>query len=123
MGIPYGARVNERWFLNHPGFHGGAYVLAYLEDTSDRHPRPEEWCDEDCRECPHNFEPDVLLEISDCYKRIELEMDFDTEAGRQNSLHKLDTLIAALRVFRTGLVEEFDEYDRRERELAELKGE
>jgi hypothetical protein len=85
MGIPYGARVSERWFLNNPGFLGGAYVLAFLEDTSGQHPRPEEWCSEDCREC--------------------------------------DTLIAALRVFRTGLVEEFDEYDRRERELAELKGE
>jgi hypothetical protein len=34
MGIPYRARVNERWFLNLPGFHGGAYVVAYVEDTS-----------------------------------------------------------------------------------------
>jgi hypothetical protein len=123
MAIPYGARVSERWFLNQPGFHGGAYVLAYLEDTSELHPRPEEWCDEDCRECPHNFEPDSLLEIADCRERIELEMDFGTEAGRMNSLHKLDTLIAALRVFRTGLAEEFAEYERRERELAEIKGE
>ena len=24
--FPYRARVNERWFLNLPGFHGGAYV-------------------------------------------------------------------------------------------------
>jgi hypothetical protein len=40
-----------------------------------------------------------------------------------NSLHKLDTLITALRVFRARLVEEFDEYDRRERDLEELKGE
>ncbi len=34
MGIPYRARVNERWFLNLPGFHGGAYVVAYVEDTT-----------------------------------------------------------------------------------------
>ena len=26
MGLPYRARVDERWFLNLPGFHGGAYV-------------------------------------------------------------------------------------------------
>lgn len=64
-----------------------------------------------------------MLEISDCSRRIELEFDFETEAERQNSLHKLDTLITALRVFRTGLVEEFAEYVRRERKLAELKGE
>ena len=36
MGIPYRARVNERWFLNLPGFHGGAYVVAYVEDTRAR---------------------------------------------------------------------------------------
>ena len=35
MGIPYRARVNERWFLNLPGFHRGAYIVAYVEDTTD----------------------------------------------------------------------------------------
>jgi hypothetical protein len=65
MGIPYRARVNERWFLNLPGFHGGAYVVAYAEDTS----------------------------------------------------------ISALRVFRTGVEAEFEHYDRRERELWELRNE
>jgi hypothetical protein len=48
---------------------------------------------------------------------------FALERRHENSLHKLDTLIAALRVFRKGLEEEFAEYDRRERELEELKGE
>jgi hypothetical protein len=123
MEILHGVRVSERWFLNLPGFHGGAYVLAYLEDTSELHPRPEEWCDADCRECSHNFEPDYTLEISDCHDRIQLQFDFETEAERQNSLHKLDTLIAALRVFRAGIEAEQAEYERRERELEELKGE
>ena len=36
MGLPYRARVDERWFLNLPGFHGGAYVVAYVEDTRER---------------------------------------------------------------------------------------
>jgi hypothetical protein len=35
MGIPYRARVNESWFLNLPGLHAGAYVVAYVEDTSE----------------------------------------------------------------------------------------
>ena len=74
-------------------------------------------------DCPHNFEPDVELEIADCNKRVKLEFDFDSEEGRRNSLHKLDTLIAALRVLRTGLEQEQAEYVRRERELKELKGE
>jgi len=32
-------RVNERWFLNLPGFRGGAYVMAFVEDTSEYGPR------------------------------------------------------------------------------------
>lgn len=122
MAIPYRARVNERWFLNLPGFHGGAYVVAYVENTSERPVMtcgPD--CDDDCDECPDNFEPQVVLEIADCQRRINLEFDVDTEQGRANSLHKLETLIVALRVFRAALVAEFPEYDRRERELEELK--
>src|SRR6476660_5379184 len=115
MGIPYRARVNERVFLNLPGFHGGAYILAYVEDTSDR--GLVECDDPACIQCPRNFEPRIILELADCYRRIELEFELDSEAERANSLHKLDTLLAALRVFRRGLVDEFEEYDRREREL------
>ncbi len=122
MGIPYRARVNERWFLNLPGFHGGAYVVAYVEDTSECGPRSEPYCEDDCPDCPHNFEPRLILEIADCYKRVNLDFDLDLEEARANSLHKLDTLISALRVFRTGLVEEAAQYERRERELKELKG-
>jgi hypothetical protein len=115
MGIPYRARVNERVFLNLPGFHGGAYVLAYLEDTRER--GLIECDDPACTRCPRNFEPQIVLELADCYRQIELEFELDSEEGRANSLHKLDTLLAALRVFRKGLVDEFEEYDRREREL------
>ena len=95
--IPYRARVNERWFLNLPGFHGGAYVLAYVEDTSGRGLQHCEECDE-CE--PDNFEPRTILEIADCDRRIELEFEVYSERRRANSLHKLDTLITALRVFR-----------------------
>ena len=34
--VPYRARVDRRAFLNLPGWHAGAYVNAYLEDTSGR---------------------------------------------------------------------------------------
>ena len=115
MGMPYRARVNERWFLNLPGFHGGAYVVAYVEDTRARG-LVECDCDRDGCELMCNFEPRMILEIADCTTRINLEFDVDSEAGRENSLHKLDTLLAALRVFRGGIVAEFDEYDRREGE-------
>jgi hypothetical protein len=122
VGIPYRARVNERVFLNLPGFHGGAYVLAYVEDTSERGLIRASGCDdESCTRCPHNFEPRMILELADCTNRIELEFDVDSEAGRTNSLHKLDTLVAALRVFRQGVVAEFEPYDRRQRELDALR--
>ena len=55
----------------------------------------------------------TILEIADCSRRIELEFDIDSERGRENSLHKLDTLVRALRLFREGLVAEFEPYDRR----------
>ncbi len=123
MGIPYRARVNERWFLNLPGFHGGAYVVAYVEDTSDCGPRHDPYCDGDCSHCPANFEPRMIVEIADCNRRVNLEFDLDSDEARANSLHKLDTLIAALRVFRAGVEEEFGHYERRERELKERKEE
>jgi hypothetical protein len=123
MGIPYRARVNERWFLNLPGFHAGAYVVAYVEDTSDCGLRRDPYCDDDdCTCCPANFEPRMTLEIADCYKRVNLDFDVDSEEARANSLHKLDTLLAALSVFRKGIVEESEQYVRRERELAERDG-
>jgi hypothetical protein len=123
MLIPYRARVDERWFLNLPGFRSGAYVSAFVEDTSECGPRHHVDCDEDCPDCPNNFEPKAILEIGDGFMNTALEFDIRTERRRANSLHKLDTLIAALKVFRKGLVEEFAEYDRREQGLEELKGE
>jgi hypothetical protein len=121
MGFPYRARVDERWFLNLPGFHGGAYVVAYVEDTEDR--GPPRSCEDECTCCPENFNPRTILEIADCTDRINLEFEIGSEAARANSLHKLDTLISALRIFRKGIEEEFEHYDRREREVEELKGE
>ena len=122
MGVPYRARVNERVFLNLPGFHGGAYVLAYVEDTTERDLLRNVDCnDPTCTRCPDNFEPRMILEMADCSDSIQLEFDIDSEAGRLNSLHKLDTLLAALRVFRQGIVDEFEPYDRRQRELDALR--
>jgi hypothetical protein len=124
MGIPYRSRVNERWFLNLPGFHAGAYVVAYVEDTSECGLRRDPYCgDDDCTCCPANFEPRMTLEIADCYKRVNLEFEVDSEDARANSLHKLDTLITALRMFRAGVADEAEFYVQREREFEERKGE
>jgi hypothetical protein len=121
MGMPYRARINERTLLNLPGFHGGAYVYAYVEDTSDRALMREQYCEDDCTCCPKNFEPRMELEIADCDRWISLCFDVDTLEGRENSLHKLDTLEVAIRVFRDALVAEFEPYDRREQALESLR--
>jgi hypothetical protein len=121
MGMPYRARINERTLLNLPGFHGRAFVYVYVEDTSDRDLFDKPYCDDDCECCPCNFEPRMELEIADCSGVVALEFDLDTPEGRENSLHKLDTLEIAIRVFRDAFVAEFEPYDRREQTLESLR--
>ena len=117
--MPYRARVNERTLLNLPGFHGGAHVYVFVEDTSERGLRRCR-CKGECR-CHRNFEPRMILEIADCSERIALEFDIDSDESRDNSLHKLDTLVAAVSLFRTAIVAEFAPYDLREDELRALR--
>ena len=85
------ARVDERTRLNRPAFDGGAHVRVYVEDTSNRTLR---------RRLPS---PRLTLRIADCYDEIELEFSVDSPELRENSLYKIQTLIAALERFRAGL--------------------
>lgn len=94
------ARVDERVRLNRPGYYGGAYVRVLVEDTSDRrgpaHPR-------------------IRLRIADCTNTINLEFSLESRGHRANSLHKIDTLLAALQRFRDGLAAEAALYALRNR--------
>lgn len=98
MPIPYQARLDERAFLNYPGFHGGAYVIAYVEDTSERDFETHEWLP---RRVPPT--PRLILEIADCTNRINLEFGVDSAACRENSLHKVEVLLDVLEHFREAL--------------------
>ena len=119
MPNPYRARVDVRRFLNLPGFHGGAYVVAYVEDTSSR---------EVTKRDPLGYEgsrylnpqPRIILEIADCSERINLEFEVHSALDVENSLHKVDVLAAALAEFRAGLVEEARLYREREPEVKRL---
>lgn len=119
MPNPYRARVDVRRFLNLPGFHGGAYVVAYVEDTSGREITK---CDPfGYAGSRHvNLQPRIILEIADCSERINLEFEIDSELDVENSLHKVDVLAGALAEFRAGLVEEARLYCEREPEVAKL---
>jgi hypothetical protein len=97
-----GVRVDERSLLNHPEFDGGAFVRVFVEDTSGRRIR---------RRIP---EPRLRLRIGDCDNEIYLEFGVESPARRENSLHKIDTLLGALRRFRDGLQAEADLHAERE---------
>jgi hypothetical protein len=119
MPNPYRARVDVRRFLNLPGFHGGAYVVAYVEDTSARElTKRDPFGYEGSRYV--NPQPRTILEIADCSQRINLEFDIDSQLDVENSLHKVDVLTAALAEFRAGLVEEARLYCEREPEVERL---
>ncbi|HEX8206184.1 MAG TPA: hypothetical protein VF587_09005 [Solirubrobacteraceae bacterium] len=94
-----GARVDERVLLNLPGFHGGAYVRVFVEDTSAKRVK---------RGTPP--EPRVRLRIADCDDEISLWFEVDSPQARRNSLHKIDTLLGALHRFRDALAAEADLY-------------
>jgi hypothetical protein len=85
------ARVDERTRLNLPGFYGDAYVRVYVEKTS-------------ARSCTRD--PRIRLRIADCSNTIALEFSLETAPLRENSLHKIDTLLAALHRFRDALAAE-----------------
>src|SRR5689334_17249460 len=104
MPNPYQARADVRRFLNLPGFHGGAYVVAYVEDTSareitnrDRYGNTRGY---------FNPEPRIILEIADCANRINLELEVHSRLHVTNSLNKIDTLVEALTELRAALLEE-----------------
>lgn len=114
MKSPYKARVNSREFLNLPGFHDGAYVVAYVEDTSARGLEEHDYARDGEK---YNPRPRLILQIADCSHHIELEVEVESPLRRANSFHKIDTMISALQDFRAGLAEECTQFKRRERLL------
>ena len=99
---PSAARVDEKVALNLPGFHGGAYVRVFVGDTSESKRR---------RRIP---EPRIRLRIADCENSIALWFELTTPEERENSLFKIDTLLASLHRFRDALADEAELRARRE---------
>ena len=99
-----GARLDFNVLLNRPAFDGGASVRAYVQDTS-RHAFGR-------RRLP---KPRLILQIWDCTNEISLEFSVDSYDVRENSLHKIETLLDALAQFRAGLAAEAELRARRER--------
>jgi hypothetical protein len=98
-----GARVDECTLLNHRAFDGGAHVRVFVEDTTNRRVRR--------RRIPS---PRLKLRIADCTNTMHLEFSVDTPEARSNSLFKIETLLAVLRHFHTGLAAEAELREERE---------
>ena len=97
-----GAGVDEKIRLNLRGFHGGAYVRVFVEDTTFR-----KW-----RRRPP--EPRIRLRIADCSNEISLWFELHTPEARENALHKINTLLGALQRFHSALEAEVELYAHRE---------
>ncbi|MGH2702105.1 MAG: hypothetical protein ACRDJ2_10065 [Actinomycetota bacterium] len=93
--MPY--RVRIRKFLNRPGYHAGAYVLAQVEDSSKHKKDKYGW--------PYVH---VDLTLADCSRVVSFDFDLSTARQRANSLHKVDVLVDSLIQFRDALQAEVD---------------
>ena len=98
-----GPRVDERTPLNRPAFDGGAHVRVFVEDTSHRKVRR--------RRLPSSH---LKLRVTDCVNEVNLEFSVDTPELRENSLYKIETLLAALERFHAGLAAEVELRELRE---------
>lgn len=91
----------KRAMLNQPGYCSTAAIVAEIEDTSKRKKKPEN---------DYELQPEVTLQVSDCYRSISFDFHFDEADDRKNDLHKVDVLIDALTAFREGLAIEQERY-------------
>jgi len=98
-------------FLNLPGHHGMANIVAYIVD--------DKWDKSDKLE----RDVDIKLDIADCSRVISMSIDDYSKDDRENSLYKVDTLIEVLSDFKKALKKEFKLQDKLEvkREAKKLK--
>lgn len=82
-------RFYTRRFLNLPGCHGGAYILAEVEATG---PDDPDWS---------ATEP--FIEITDCARRVRLDFPLYSAEERRNSLRKARILAGELTRFADAL--------------------
>lgn len=99
-------RCSIRQFLNRPGHHGKATIIASVEDTSRLNPQ----------ELRYPRPPAIYLNISDCSRQVTLAFDVGTRDEQANSMYKINTLLAALVRFRDALVAEIQLYNERQAE-------
>jgi hypothetical protein len=93
-----------RAMLNLPGYQTTGAIVAECDSTRGvgiDNPDYPRWG------------PEITLQIADCDRSISFDFEsFDSEGGRENNLHKLDTMISALTLLREGIDFEQKKYVR-----------
>jgi hypothetical protein len=110
----YGGRA----LLNLPGHHSTAAIVAEIENTVDWEEGKGRGGDELTR---YNAEPHMMLTVTDCDNRVNIELDIDSENSYENTIYKVDTMIEELRKLRKGLVTERGRYVKREKHIPKEK--
>ena len=87
-------------FLNLPGHNGMANIVASIV-ASDSWKKDT---DDDGKPLYRNAY--YKLDFADCDRRVSMELEDHDEYARENTMHKVDTLIDTLIEFRTALKKE-----------------
>jgi len=91
-------RVNILKFLNKRGFNTTASILAQVSDTTD------------VKAEIHSYDYDycsATLEITDCSRKISIDLDIDNKTQYNNTISKLDLIIDSLTKVKSALALEF----------------
>jgi len=104
---------NKREFINKPGHHSMAHIIASIVKSNHGNENIEEgdsWVEID-------------LSLADCSRTINLSIDYGNKEERDNSLYKVDVLINTLTDFRSALEKELKYQARMERRRNRIKEE
>ena len=98
--------LKVRRFLNRPGHHRGAYIVARVPDVDSCR----------ARGCLHTWCYDAVLDIADCSRVVQLDFDMETAVQRRNAIAKANLLVDVITQFRDALVVSAEQVARRQRE-------
>ena len=98
-------------FLNLPGHNSMANIITQI--------------------VKHNYNDDdelyrnisIILDFADCTRVVSMDLEYDSDYARENTLHKIDTIVDVLGDFREALVRELKYQKRLEKKRAKRKAE
>ena len=99
----------NRALLNLPGFESTAAIVVEIQDTRSW----KDGLDADGEKVSEWSIPEYTFQFANCDRSIAFDLEWRTGAERENSLHKIDTMIESLKAFRKGVADEQRRYAKR----------